>query len=364
METNDMQASMAASIASAGTAEYKPFEPAKATDAPSTEGNQQEKEQGSAAETPAAPTDGQPTDESKVENQESKAEPDKSVSSDEKSSKPIDKEEKAEEAKEPDEEALIREALGLKPVEAETPEVLRSKYEASSKEAHRLVEEAKAKALALAEAGVEFTRGADGKFYLKANQKYMDDLKDVPDVYGKLSEEDQGLVTKEVAAKIVKAAMAEALPKRPVVTAKSDDNVLSDNDVEKAFDDLASQKLGNGQPRFADIKEDSTQKFMRELYDRPESESFRKWMNQSPENFKEGLSMLHASVFRVRAPLLAARKDAEAAKKSKEEELKKKPATVASGTGVKPDAMRHRGTPSGSVDPAAMAKAIASAQHR
>lgn len=362
MENNEnISSQLAASIASAGTPEYKPVE----TPAPS-EGNQEKPaDKGESAPATPAPEPGQPAEENKSsEPSESKAEPTESSSVAEKPSNPIEKEEKQEKS-EPDDDSLIREALGIKS-EPDTPESLKSKYEASSKEAHRLVEEAKAKAEALAEAGVEFVLTKDGKFALKANDKYLDTFKDtdLPDVYGKLSEEDQGLVTKEVAAKIVKQALAEALPKRPVAKATSNDATISETDIQKVFDSMSGEKMPNGQPRFADINEDSTVKYMRELYDRPAAESFRNWMNQSTDNFREGLSMLHAQVFRVRAPLLAAKKNAEAAKKADEDKLKKKPATVASGSGTTPDAMRHKGTPNGGNDPASIAKMIASAQHR
>jgi len=167
-------------------------------------------------------------------------------------------------------------------------------------------------------------------------------------------------VDQDVAKKIVKMALGEVLPKRPIAKATGEDAILPDDVTSSCFDELSKQKLSNGQLRFADITEGKTQEYMRQLYDRPNMTGFRSWMNQSQENFKEGLSMLHASVFRVRAPLLAARADAEAAKKLEQEKLKKKPTTVTSGTGITSDAMRHKGSSSAD-DPASIAYRIAHA---
>ena len=258
----------------------------------------------------------------------------------------------------------MREALGLPKPEPETVDLLKSKYEASSREAHRLVEMDKAKMSALAEAGVEFVQLSDGKFTLKANQKYMDSLKDtdLPNVYAKLEESDKQLVDEGVASKIVKMALSEVLPKRPIVKATEAEPVIPIDDVNRIFDDLAGQKLSNGQPRFADITEPATMGYMREIYDRPNMAGLRSWMNQSQENFKEGLSLIHAYVFRVRAPLLAAKKDAEAAKKQEQEKLKKKAPTSTSGIGITPDAMRHTGTPQSGMDANAIADRIANAK--
>ena len=359
--TPTIQDQLAASIASAGTSEFKPvvIESATKEAAPATDKPE-------AAKAEPAPVAEQPAAE--VKNQQVQPE---QATEQKPDGKPVEQpgqpavSEKGEKGKteEKPEEALMREALGLPAADPETVEVLKEKYENSSKEAHRLVLESKAQAAALAEAGVEFTRTADGKFALKANQKYLDSLKDedLPNVYTKLDDEDKKLVHEDVAKKIVKMALSEVLPKRPIAKATGEDAALSEVETSKAFDDLAAQKLSNGQPKFADLMEATTLKFMRELYDHPSREGFRKWMNQSAENFKEGLSLLHASVFRVRAPLLAMKKDAEAAKKQEEEKLKKKPATVASGAGITPDAMRHKGTPAGK-DASAIALGIASAK--
>lgn len=358
----DLQTQIATSIASAGTDSYKSVEVADkvATETAPAEGNQEQ------VDIPA-PTDGQPEDASKV--QEKPIEKVEPVATDgqPETVQPVEKTETVtvgEKGKpEQTEEALLREALGLPSAEPETIETLRASKEASSREAHRLVEEQKAKDSALREAGVEFTRTADGRFALKANEKYLDSLKDtdLPNIYAKLSEDDKGLVAEDVAKKIVKMALSEVLPKRPIAKATGEDAILAPEQVDKAFNDLIGQKLSNGQPRFADMSETTTQKFMRELYDHPSRAGLRQWMNQSSDNFKEGLSLLHASVFRVRAPLLAMKKDAEAAKKQEQEKLKKKPATVTSGTGITSDAMRHRGSRTGN-DAAAIALKIASAK--
>lgn len=365
-DTPSVQEQLAASIASAGTASYEPVstEPKPEAAAPS-EANQEV--------TPAA-VEGQPEKATEVQPKPEEVKPEESeqVTPDNKETTATETPIKAEvpkvegekeQPKGPDEDALMREALGLKKVEPDTVDSLKARYEASSKEAHRLVEEDRAKAQALVDAGVEFTRTADGKFALKANQKYLDNLKpeDMPDVFAKLSDEDKELVTKDVASKIVKMALAEVLPKRPIAKATGEDSVLPGEQVDKCFTDLGEDKLGNGQPRYADIKDESVVRYMRELYDRPDRAGLRQWMNQSQENFKSGLSMIHAEVFRVRAPLLAAKKDAEAARKSEQEKLKKKPATVTTGAGVTPDAMRNRGTPGATNDPKAIAEQIARA---
>jgi hypothetical protein len=370
-DTPSVQEQLAASIASAGTADYKPVESEAKTDATTAPSEVKPTE----AKAEAATTERQPVEAAEVQTEAKEAKPEES-----KTDTPDNKEttgtevpikadaSKADGTKEqpkgPDEDSLMREALGLPKVEPETVDTLKARYEASSKEAHRLIEEDKAKAQALADAGVEFTRTKEGTFALKANQKYLDSLKpeDVPDIYGKLAAEDQEVVTKEVAAKIARMAIAEVLPKRPIAKATGEDAVLPGEQVDRCFSDLGEAKLSDGQPRYADIKEDSVVRYMRELYDRPEREGFRKWMNQSADNFKQGLSMIHAEVFRVRAPMLARKKDAEAAMKTEQEKLKKKPATVNSGAGVTPDAMRHRGTSAGAQDPKAIALQIASAK--
>jgi hypothetical protein len=365
-DTPNVQEQLAASIASAGTADYSPVEIEQKPEAAAPSKANQD-------ETPAA-KDGQPDSATEVQLKPEEVKPVETnlETPDNKETPKADAPVKAEvpkvdaEKEQPkgsDEDALMREALGLPKVEPDTVDNLKARYEASSKEAHRLVEEDRAKAQALVDAGVEFTRTADGKFALKASQKYLDNLKpeDMPDVFAKLSDEDKELVTKDVAGKIVKMALAEVLPKRPIAKATGEDSVLSCEQVDKCFTDLGDEKLGNGQPRYADIKDESVVRYMRELYDRPEMDGFRRWMNQSQENFKRGLSMIHAEVFRVRAPMIAAKKDAEAARKTEQEKLKKKPATVTTGAGITPDAMRNRGTPGASSDPTAIAEQIARA---
>ena len=380
MDKPDMATQLAASIASAGTRDFQPVQVAPTqTDAAPVEGKQEATE--TVVESPAPSTE-QPTDESKVQVEEKpdtetpgqsetltpkrgpdgKFVPAQTKTTEPTTEKPVDGDKG--EVKEIDEDALMREALGIPKAEPETVETLRARYENSSKEAHRLVDEAKAKAAALAEAGVEFTTTAEGKFALKANQKYLDSLKDedLPNVYAKLAEDDKGLVAEDVAKKIVKMALAEVLPKRPIAKATGEDSVLGEAEVERVFSDMAAEKLSNGQPRFADWGDSKVNSYMREIYDRPNMAGFRSWMNQSADNYKQGLSMLHAEVFRIRAPLLAVKKDADAAKKLEQEKLKKKPATVTSGSGITPDAMRSKGTPSAKDSAAAIALKIASAQ--
>jgi len=358
-KTAVMETDIAASIAAAGTPDYKPV---TAT---------QEKEVPTATATETKPSDSKKDIVPAVEG-DAKPEVDASKPDTGKGwvkNKPANTADASDKLPErtPEETAEIarRDALGLSQTEPDTPAVLKKRYEESSREAHRLVSESKSVKKTLADAGLELAKSADGKFYLKPTEKYGADLKidgDVDQIYGSLTDEEKALLDsddKKFVSMIAKKVAVALHAKRPAVQTPQgiEEAELDETQVEGAFDTIFNAKTLDGRKRFPEAETAEIQGHMRMLYDDPKLSQFRKWMNGSKENFTVGLEMLHNRVAYALAPLKAAQKDAEEKRKR---EIQKQQNTVATGGGSPAGTVTGK---SGKMTPDEIAASIANATY-
>lgn len=301
-----------------------------------TEGNLEEEAQ--------APDDGQPSDDqTKVQGE------DKEESKEE-------KKEDAEEVVESEEDKAKREAeerknnfakmLNLKsqPKEPETLEDFKVKYQESSKEAHRLAEEASSFNKLINELGLKVVLTKDGtpKFANapEFEAEYQTDEDAVKDIVSSLSDEEKAMIDEDanvndVVSMIVKKHDLKSHAERPNATAKPEDVLLPDYEVDQILSSLSHEKDGEGDPRLPDIMEKETLDLMERMYVDPKFESLHQFANQNAENFSVTLELLYNSAYRFLAPLKAKQADAEAQKKIKEETKKQDASVSADGAAGK-----------------------------
>jgi len=235
--------------------------------------------------------------------------------------------------------------LGLEKEQEETVEVVKKRYEESSREAHRLAEERKAMEAHLAEIGIEVVKTRKG-YQLKATEKYKNELKDddIPDVLKQLNEEERKLVDPDIAKKIQKLTLSETLAKRPPVSEQTEPKVISEVEIGQVFRNLTEAKLGD-KPLFPAFSEPDVVDTMRRIYQSPTMSKFAEWMQQDTSNYDVGLRMLYGSAWRVIAPVRAKRAAQEASKKQEIENKGKAGSVTSSGGGVKSNAMNTSGKP-------------------
>lgn len=231
-------------------------------------------------------------------------------------------------------EANVRLFMGLKKPEPETIESLKKQRSESSKEAKRLNELSKLKDHLLSEVDLKIVPKADGSYGVQADDaKVAEKMKTVaPEVMESLSEEERKVVADDVAQKIIEKTIAAVTVKSPRSTVSQDDVLLPDRDIQDCFAEVAGEKTPEGQRVFQGIEDDSFVAFMQECFSAPELEPFRIVANRSKENMTQFLKLVHGSVYRGYAPILAKKADLEAQKKLKEDEIKKEPTTIPSGS--------------------------------
>lgn len=223
---------------------------------------------------------------------------------------------------EAEELAGIREASGLPSLKGDGHlEEVETKYRESSKEVHRLVDANAAQTAALAEVGVQLIE-KDGKFAVAPTDKYQEELDVSADsriIFDQMPKDLQdGVESDEARANIVEHVIKEAnklnLSRRPSVNASTDDIRLSDDVVNNIFSEMSRQKLGKGETErsfYADLEDDAVSAMMSEHYGSPAARDFMVAANKSQENMTWFLGALHGIVQRGRAPILAAKRDAE-----------------------------------------------------
>lgn len=237
---------------------------------------------------------------------------------------------KPEDAAKAESERRLR--LGLPPLEAESVETLKRQRTESTREAQRLVAEKKAIEALFADHGVSLVRKEDGTFGLVAEQKYLEKIKGdrLPDVFAQLTDEQRDMVDEDVAKEIVKRTVAAMNAQRPPITATRNDSTeeLPEPVVAETFSELGKSKLPNGEPIYPDIDKAEVMNAMRQVYDDPSMRPFRNWANQSKENFRTALNLLHGVVFRSEAPRMAVLKDQQEQLRLKEQANNHKPSTL------------------------------------
>jgi len=228
--------------------------------------------------------------------------------------------------------------LGMEIEQQETVETVTKRYEESSREARRLVEDQKARDKVLAEMGLEVVNTRKG-YQLRATEKFKAEMKDedIPNVLTHLSEEERKLVDPDIAKKIQKLTLTETLAKRPPVQAEQEPKMISEIEIHQVFTRLAEAKLGD-KPLLPGFSEPDVVDTMKRIYNSPTSKSFVEWMQQSPENYDYGLRRFYDSAWRVIAPARA-RQAAERAKTQQNKENQGKAGSiVSSGTGIRSNA--------------------------
>ena len=286
----------------------------------------------------AKPDEGQTVSETQPD--ESKAETpeeEKAVANSEKEVSQEDDSEK--ELTEEDLISLERERMFLKPKVEETIDTVREKLKASSREGHRLAEERKALNEVLSSVGVELVSKTDGSFGLKATENYLTELKDedVPDIYSRLSPEDQELVEPDVAKKIAKLAMADMVTKAPKTNASQDDVLIPMDKVNSIVGNMIHQKDSQGKSLFPDLGNDEVLTDMRTMYDSEDNTDLRIFANQSEKNMALVLNFLHSATFRAKAPIKAMKAEIEKRRKLANDKSKKEPSTLPSSGGNLPN---------------------------
>lgn len=225
-----------------------------------------------------------------------------------------------------DDETAYRASLGLPPKEPETLETYKKKYSESSKEVHRIIDENKGKDTYLKQNGIEFVKKSDGTWTLKANEKYYEELKDVPDVFSQLSNDDKDLVDEEVAKKIVKATLAHIAVKKPRAEDVVEDvDVLNDGIINSTFQNLVQAKMPDGKtPVFTGIDQENMQGEIGKIFYDDAMKSLRQWASKSTDNFALAMNLIHAMVCRREAPRMAQAEEAKSKDQTKKDEVKNK----------------------------------------
>ena len=254
-----------------------------------------------------------------------------------------EKKDESEEAVESEEDKAKREAEELKsnfakmlnlktqPKEPETLEDYKVKYQESSREAHKLAEEASAFTKLIESKGLKVVLTKDGepKFAntpeFEAN--YETDEDTVKDIVNGLTDEEKAMVDEDanvndVVSMIVKKYDLKSHAERPNATAKPEDVLIPDYEVDQILTSLSHEKDSEGNPRLPDLMEKDTLDLMQMMYIDPKFESLHQWANQNNDNFGITLELLYNSAARYLAPQKAIAADAEAQKKIKEETLK------------------------------------------
>jgi len=245
-------------------------------------------------------------------------------------------------------DADYRDALGLSEVDLQNPEYWKDRYENSSREAHRINDEYKALLAMLSDQNVEPFPTSDGKFALRAKEGYGENLSDadlkIPsDLVSKLSAETREILSDgnvedkhvQEIARVVARQVAEGLkPKALEVSNEPERQSISDRDIDDVLKDFANEKLGDGKtPRFPDADQQPVMQSMAAIYEDPRKADLRAWMNQTKENFRQGIELLYARVYMARAKRVASLQDAERQKAEQTEKQRKDASTSRSSVG-------------------------------
>jgi hypothetical protein len=255
------------------------------------------------------------------------------------------------------EQQLIRARMGLKVEEPETIESLRRMRAESSREAHRLIEEAKLRDAVLSENNLKIVKKADGSYGILADDaKIAENMKSVASsVLSKLTADERDLVHDDVANKLIKETLAAVAVTNPKVRASQDDVLLPDSEVQNVLNTLASDRLPDKSETYQGLTDNDFVSFMQEIYSSPALEPFRVVANRSADNMKEFLKLVHGAVYRGYASVLAKKTDKIEQKKAKEDEHSREPSP--SGSGINPVDMKAEVSKSASELAARIAKA-------
>jgi hypothetical protein len=239
-----------------------------------------------------------------------------------------------------EEEVKPEDLLGLSPArDAETVEALREKYSASSREAHRLVEERKQLLKVLQdELGVEPVLTKNG-IKIKVSDKALEkaaselDSSTLDDIWSKLPDADKELLDKDTFLKASKLVAQQVKAKRPDLPAQVEGQLLPAESVTETINGLAAEKLQSGKPRLPDFMDQEVQQTMIHLYNNPKFAPLNAFMNQSTETFRIGAELLYANAWRVIAPKRAMKVNANNDTKKQEDAKKGLPSVTKSSNG-------------------------------
>ena len=256
---------------------------------------------------------------------------------------------------------LIAKKLGLQNAPKPEPTTLEEYKEAlaqikqskseSSREAHRLAEEAKKFNTFLSENGLEIVQAKDGTPKFKNTndyeEKYLADEDAVKDIVSNLTEDEKALFEDEESLKdavslIVKKHDLISHALRPEATAKAEDVLLPEVEVQNIISDMSQVKDSSGEERFPEVNTDLVLDLMSAMYLDPKFEPLHVLANQSKENFRMVMELYYDSVRSHLAPIKAAEADAKAQKELAHNVNKQDASVNTDGTGGKGGAVSSK----------------------
>lgn len=255
-----------------------------------------------------------------------------------------DKDASEDDAAKAEEEALRQkedELLGID-AEPETDPVWKSRYEDSCSHITRLEGEINEKLAYLKSVGLEIAQTNDGLGLVPTEEyKQNVDLKDIDTagIFGSLTETERDLFETDPAKAseiIAKKVAVEIASKRPAVTARAEDKILSRDEIDSVYEDFSKEKLPTDQRtlKFPDASEQSVVARMQKAYraNSPGMDRFRQIAGQDKSMNRLMLEHCYLKSFHVHYNAKAAIADAKAQLEKKKTENKKGPTVSAPGS--------------------------------
>lgn len=245
-----------------------------------------------------------------------------------------------------EEQRVQNELLGIVTGEPETVETLNAKYGEIYRQHEAAQAEFKAKALALAETGLEFIQKSDGTFALAASPTFKESFDpasvkvDANRLYDSLTQTEKDLIATDeraavamIAGKIAKDVAAGVISQRPVPTATRDDAILPGQEQERVANAFVNAKLSDGKTERYPDAAGKVMQTMSQIFNAPGkvAEDFRRIANRSPEHLHYAMDLLYAKVFRANAGSRAILQDRAAQAKLNADKNKNKPSGGGSG---------------------------------
>jgi len=293
-------------------------------------------------ESPESPTDLKPEEPEKAEGDKEPvvADPDK-------------KEEDPDKKEAPKEATLddkVDDFLGENLTPEEDEGAYRDKYEASSREAHKLVTERDSMNRALEGVGVALVQtgideGGNPTYALAPTEEYAakEVEIDVDALWDGMSEAEKDELDdspKKAFQGIAQKIKAEVLKQKPEVNAKVEDKVLAVDERNGIWDSFVEEKTKTGEPRYPNADSEDAQKVMGRIYNSrlPGMDKFRNMMEQDAGFHKLGLQMMYWGASRILVPQKLAASAAAKAEAEKQESNKKETVIPIGAGGIPPAA--------------------------
>lgn len=192
-------------------------------------------------------------------------------------------------------EAEMAKELGIKPEEPDTVDTLRKKYEDSSKEAHRLVEEIQRIDQYFEQAGLKRMVTDEG-IKLVPTEKFTAEMDEsVIPAYKTLDDALQVQIDEPEYKAIAKHVAAGIMATRPAPNASPDDITIPQNEINEAFNQLIESKAEDGTTlKFPDAGDPKVLNWMKAVYDK--NPHLKNAMLKDKEAYQRGLEMLYELV--------------------------------------------------------------------